>query len=255
MACFSQRLVADEQGLSCGVDNLGCEPGEVVDRLHAFDLGQQPVDEAEVPAGDPDDSRNGCRVGETAVGCVVLCREASGQDGGEFLRGELVVFVGEADAAVELRVAGQTFFDPGHPDEDDPHGVHGGAGESAVTRLIDGSRSTQHAWPAFEDAGMPPRVLLVCRSNRDGLESARRALIEWTSPQPPVVELLGLAVLADAPGKLPKELRDLETIVGGGAPRLWHLPWVDAWRTGDVAPEQLPRETRKFITEVNSLLP
>lgn len=134
-------------------------------------------------------------------------------------------------------------------------GVHGGAGESAVTRLIDGSRSTQHTWPAFEDAGMPPRVLLVCRSNMDGLESARRALIEWTSPQPPTVELLGLAVLADAPGKLPKELRDLETIVGGGAPRLWHLPWVEAWRTGGVAPEQLPRETRKFITEINSLLP
>lgn len=134
-------------------------------------------------------------------------------------------------------------------------GVHGGAGESAVTRLIDGSRSTQHTWPAFEDAGMPPRGLLVCRSNMNGLEAARRALIEWAAPQAPQVELLGLAVLADAPGKLPKELRDLETIVGGGAPRLWHLPWVEAWRTGDVAREQLPRETRKFITEINSLLP
>ena len=134
-------------------------------------------------------------------------------------------------------------------------GAHGGAGESAVTRLIDGSRSTQHTWPALEDAGMPPRVLLVCRSNMTGLEAARRALIEWAAPQAPQVELLGLAVLADAPGKLPKELRDLETIVGGGAPRLWHLPWVEAWRTGDVAQERLPRETRKFITEINSLLP
>lgn len=134
-------------------------------------------------------------------------------------------------------------------------GVHGGAGESAVTRLIDGSRSTQHTWPVLEDAGMPPRVLLVCRSNLSGLEAARRALIEWAAPQAPQVELLGLAVLADAPGKLPKELRDVATIVGGGAPRLWHLPWVEAWRTGDVAPERLPREIRKFITEVNSLLP
>lgn len=134
-------------------------------------------------------------------------------------------------------------------------GVHGGAGESTVTRLIDGSRSTQHTWPESEDAGMPPRVLLVCRSNMNGLESAQRALIEWTSPQPPDVELLGLAVLADAPGKLPRELRDFASIVGGGAPRSWHLPWVDAWRTGDVAPEQLSRETRKFSTELNSLLP
>lgn len=134
-------------------------------------------------------------------------------------------------------------------------GVHGGAGESAVTRLIDGSRPTQHAWPTVEDAEMPPPVLLVCRSNVKGLESARRALIEWTSPHPPEVELLGLAVLADAPGKLPKPLRDLAAIVGGGAPRLWHLPWVEAWRTGDATTDQLPRETRKFITDINSLLP
>ncbi|SDI70366.1 hypothetical protein SAMN04488693_11928 [Arthrobacter subterraneus] len=133
-------------------------------------------------------------------------------------------------------------------------GVHGGAGESAVARLIDGSRPTQHAWPVIENSGMPPRVLLVCRSNMNGLESARRALIEWTSPQPPHVELMGLAVLADAPGKLPKPLRDLATIVGGGAPRLWHLPWVEAWRTGDAEADQLPRDTRKFITDINSLL-
>lgn len=37
--------------------------------------------------------------------------------------GELAVFVGETDATVELRVAGQTFFDAGHSDEDDAHGV------------------------------------------------------------------------------------------------------------------------------------
>lgn len=134
-------------------------------------------------------------------------------------------------------------------------GVHGGAGESAVTRLINGSRPTQHTWPVIEDTGILPRVLMVCRSSMSGLEAARRALIEWAAPQAPQVELLGLAVLADAPGKLPKELRDLATIVGGGAPRLWHLPWVEAWRTGDVAPERLPREIRKFITEINSLLP
>ncbi|MPY12277.1 hypothetical protein FNH21_16415 [Arthrobacter sp. KR32] len=89
----------------------------------------------------------------------------------------------------------------------------------------------------------------------NGLEAAQRALIEWTSTPLVQVDLLGLTVLADAPGKLPKPLRDLAAIVGGGAPRLWHLPWVEAWRTGDVAPEQLPREIRKFLTEVNSLLP
>ena len=129
-------------------------------------------------------------------------------------------------------------------------GVHGGAGESALMHLIEGSRSTQHAWPVFEDTAEVPRVLLVCRSNQAGLEAARRALIEWAAPNQLNVDLLGLAVMADAPGKLPKVLRDLETIVGGGAPRLWRLPWVEAWRTDEVNTAQLPREIRKFITDI-----
>lgn len=125
-----------------------------------------------------------------------------------------------------------------------------------MSHLIDGSRPTQHTWPVVaEDADKPARVLLVCRSNLNGLESARRALIEWTSPQPPGVELLGLAVAADAPGKLPKPLRDLAAVVAGGAPRIWHLPWVEAWRTGAAETAALPRRTRAFITDVNSLLP
>lgn len=134
-------------------------------------------------------------------------------------------------------------------------GSHGGAGESTLSRLIEGSRATHHSWPVTGDTDTNPRVLLVCRSSMNGLEAAQRALIEWTSTPLVQVDLLGLTVLADAPGKLPKPLRDLAAIVGGGAPRLWHLPWVEAWRTGDVAPEQLPREIRKFLTEVNSLLP
>lgn len=133
-------------------------------------------------------------------------------------------------------------------------GSHGGAGETTVSKLIEGSRPTYHSWPVTGDAGIDPRVLLVCRSSKNGLEAAQRALIEWTSTPPVAVELLGLAVMADAPGKLPKPLRDLATHIGGGAPRLWHLPWVEAWRTGDVEPEHLPREIRKFITEINSLL-
>lgn len=134
-------------------------------------------------------------------------------------------------------------------------GVHGGAGETTVSRLIPGSRPTQHAWPETEPPAPVAHALLVCRSDRHGLEMARKALIEWASPLSPRLELLGLAVLADAPGKLPRSLQDLLGIIGGGAPRLWFLPWVEAWRTNHVDPtEDVPRPTRKFITEVNSLL-
>ena len=46
-----------------------------------------------------------------------------GQDEGEFGVGQWPVVVGESDAAVELGVAGEAFFDAGHADEDQAVGV------------------------------------------------------------------------------------------------------------------------------------
>ncbi|WP_350006068.1 DUF6668 family protein [Pseudarthrobacter sp. WHRI 8279] len=128
-------------------------------------------------------------------------------------------------------------------------GAHGGAGESRVADLL-GARATDHCWPVLQD-GSEPRVLLVCRADMRGLTAARSALTQWVSGATPKADLLGLAVLADAPGKTPKALRDFTSIVGGGAPRLWTLPWVEAWRLGDdTAPT---REFHRFITDIATL--
>lgn len=113
--------MADEKGRARGFNNFGCQHIEVVYCLHAFDLGEQSVDEAEVAGSDPDDGRDGGRVCDAAVCGVGLRGEASGQDCGEFIRSELAVLVGEADPAVELRVASEAFLDPGHADQDDAH--------------------------------------------------------------------------------------------------------------------------------------
>jgi hypothetical protein len=129
-------------------------------------------------------------------------------------------------------------------------GAHGGAGESRIADLLN-ARATGHCWPVLQD-GSKPRVLLVCRADTRGLTAARSALTQWVSGATPKVDLLGLAILADAPGKTPKALRDFAAIVGGGAPRLWTLPWVEAWRTGDhTAPTS--REYQRFITDVAAL--
>lgn len=129
-------------------------------------------------------------------------------------------------------------------------GAHGGAGESRIADLLDG-RATGHCWPILQDESKP-RVLLVCRADMRGLTAARSALTQWASGAAPKVDLLGLTVLADAPGKTPRPLRDFTTIVGGGAPRLWTLPWVEAWRHGDTtAPPS--REYQRFITDVAAL--
>jgi hypothetical protein len=129
-------------------------------------------------------------------------------------------------------------------------GAHGGAGESKMADLL-GARPTDHCWPVLQD-GSKPRVLLVCRADMRGLTAARSTLTQWASGAAPEVDLLGLAVLADAPGKTPKALRDFAAIVGGGAPRIWTLPWVEAWRHGDTtAPSS--RQYQRFITDMAAL--
>ena len=131
-------------------------------------------------------------------------------------------------------------------------GAHGGAGESRIAEILDGARVTDHCWPILED-GSEPRVLLVCRADMRGLTAARSALTQWASGAAPALDLLGLAVLADAPGKTPRALRDFASIVGGGAPRLWILPWVEAWRHGDSTTTPPAREYQRFTTDLATL--
>jgi hypothetical protein len=128
-------------------------------------------------------------------------------------------------------------------------GTHGGAGESRIADLLPGARPTDHCWPVLQD-GSTPRVLLVCRADMRGLTGARSALTQWASGAAPAVDLLGLAVLADAPGKTPKALRDFAAIVGGGAPRFWTLAWVEAWRHGESTTASPAREYQRFINDL-----
>lgn len=131
-------------------------------------------------------------------------------------------------------------------------GAHGGSGESRTADLIDGARVTGHCWPVLQE-GRTPRVLLVCRADMRGLTAAQSALTQWASGAAPAVDLLGLAILADAPGKTPKPLRDFAAIVGGGAPRFWTLPWVEAWRHGDSTTLPPAREYQRFLTDLAAL--
>ena len=131
-------------------------------------------------------------------------------------------------------------------------GAHGGAGESRTADLLNGAHITDHCWPVLQD-GSKPQVLLVCRADIRGLTAAQSALTQWASGAAPAVDLLGLAILADAPGKTPKALRDFSAIVGGGAPRFWTLPWVEAWRHGDSTTAPSAREYQRFITDVAAL--
>ncbi|GAB2723013.1 DUF6668 family protein [Arthrobacter bambusae] len=127
-------------------------------------------------------------------------------------------------------------------------GVHGGAGETSLARLDKRTRAAEHHWPLTASASV---VVLVARSNVSGLRAAQLAATEWASGTVPGIRVAGLAVLADAPGRLPREIREFARVVGGGVPLLWHFPWIESWRFGhDVPPEELPKEARTVLDQV-----
>ncbi len=132
-------------------------------------------------------------------------------------------------------------------------GVHGGAGETTLAALAQDTRAAQHGWPIADPPNIATNVVLVARSNYQGLTAAQRAATEWASGAlGKLVNLGGLVLVADAPGRLPKPLRDLQQVVGGGLPRVWMLPWVDAWRLGSTDPSTpLPKAFRELFAELH----
>ena len=133
-------------------------------------------------------------------------------------------------------------------------GTHGGAGETTLAALVPEWQATGHSWPRAE-ATAPARVLLVARSNASGLRAAQAAMRQWAAGLVPAVDVLGLVVLADAPGRLPRPLRDLLQVVGGGVPRTWSVPWVDSWRVGEPpALTNAPREAQRLVDELHAIL-
>jgi hypothetical protein len=132
-------------------------------------------------------------------------------------------------------------------------GTHGGAGESSIAALVDDWSSANRSWPSQLDADSA-RCVLVARSNAHGLRCAQNALRQWASGEVEArVDLLGLIIVADAPGRLPRPLRDLVAHVAGGAPRTWQFSWVEQWRTGDAVDlSDLPRSARQVVDDLRS---
>ena len=132
-------------------------------------------------------------------------------------------------------------------------GAHGGAGESTLEELFSGSRAAEHAWP-IHAAGQPPaHVVVVARTNAHGLKAAQRAVREWAAGDVPVL-LLGLVLIADAPGRLPHALRQLADLIAGGVPAAWSLPWIEAWRIGDPpGPANAPKAVGRLLGDLQAM--
>ncbi|MEK8229339.1 hypothetical protein NKG05_30690 [Oerskovia sp. M15] len=59
--------------------------------------------------------------------------------------------------------------------------------------------AAEHGWPQLPGAGAV-RVVLTARSSMRGLRAAQAAATQWAAGLVPHVELLGLVIIADAPG-------------------------------------------------------
>jgi len=132
-------------------------------------------------------------------------------------------------------------------------GVHGGAGETTMSVLLPGSRAANHRWP-IPPPPVPTPVVLVARTHGSGLRAAQRAAVEWASGVVQGVAVLGLVLIADAPGRLPRVLDDFADIVGGGVPRVWDIPWIEEWRRGEApTPENTPDEVFDVLESIYAL--
>jgi hypothetical protein len=121
------------------------------------------------------------------------------------------------------------------------------------------------AWPLTP--GGRAATVLVARTHYRGLEALRDAVVDWAWRDPrtgreslPTVRLLGVALIADAPGKLPRELQDLRDVItpaiteSGG--HLWDLPWVESWRRGQPPIlDDAPNQYKQMAKQLNKLVP
>lgn len=134
-------------------------------------------------------------------------------------------------------------------------GVHGGAGESTLAKLFTGTREAGRAWPHSANPNMAaPRSVLVSRTHASGLLATQAAAADWASGHSGV-DLVGLVLIADAPGRLPRPLKDLSKLISGGVPRVWHLPWIEAWRLGEPpSADTAPRVVQTMLTDIEQLI-
>ncbi|WP_425585266.1 DUF6668 family protein [Yinghuangia aomiensis] len=127
---------------------------------------------------------------------------------------------------------------------------HGGAGSTTLAAAIGGADAGRGGWPRYPE-GVRPGVVLVARTHAAGLQSAQSAARQWASGAVGPVRLLGLVAVADAPGRLPGQLRQWLHLLAGGLPHVWAVPWHEPWRLGErPSPESAPRQVAKIAREL-----
>lgn len=106
--------------------------------------------------------------------------------------------------------------------------AHGRSGAGTLAHIWAPAGDSQRGWPA---ADRHRGVVVVSRTDRDALDAAHDLLLQSSAGLTGGCTLLGLALVPDAPGPLPKTLRRRADVVASAAPAVWRIPYIDDLRT------------------------
>lgn len=134
-------------------------------------------------------------------------------------------------------------------------GTHGGSGESTLETWL-GGRACGHRWPrATPGSEATVATVLVARRTHNGMASASAAARQWAAGAVPGVNLLGLALIEDAPGKVPRELQRQAKVLSGAVPRTWILPWIEDLRVhGEADPASLSHAATRTLASLREVV-
>jgi hypothetical protein len=123
-------------------------------------------------------------------------------------------------------------------------GAHGGAGVTSLAYCAGGAEADRS-----DPAAIGTPIIVVARTHASGLTAAQDVAVTALAGLSPAWECLGLVTVADGPGRAPRRIVDLRRLVAGGYPRVWHVPWIEPWRFGDLTADgpEVRRLTRALV--------
>lgn len=114
------------------------------------------------------------------------------------------------------------------------YGLCGGAGVTTVASAVGFGNDASTSGLSEPNGEIPLPLVAVTRSHAHGLQRAQQEAASWAAHgHMTSYAQVGLVIVADAPGRLPRPLRELLDLVSGGWPRVWRIDWVEALRLGE----------------------
>lgn len=113
--------------------------------------------------------------------------------------------------------------------------AHGGAGATFLAHSLAPFGDAGQQWPVKDKY---PWCVIVARATRAGLEAAHDLALQDQSNKSGGCRVLGIILVADAPGKTPKSIEQRISVLEKTVPTIWRVSYFEDWREATL--EELP---------------